>query len=240
MAARCGGRVAATKSCVMPGVRDADHADATVCDPRLRGDHLDRVVAVERLERLEVLPRTARATGAAHVDADRRVPERLREAHPGLVGVGVRGVVARVLDDRRVRTFLDRPGQPDVDREQRAVARRRGTGSPRRGAVIDRSSGRDARRDEAPQRRRPRATVGGHDAVARAGRDVAEQQRAGRVGLTAGDGPAATVDQLEPGTRIGPGDRDLLDAAPGDDVERHGACPTLRTRRGSCSTRRTT
>ena len=187
---------------------------------------LDRVVAVERLERLEVLPRTAGATGAAHVDADGRVPERLREAHPGLVGVGVRRVVARVLDDRRVRPFLDRPGQPDVDRELRAVARREVLV-----ALVEALRSIEARGGmlvgtKHTQRRRPLPTLGGHHAVARAGRDVAEQQRAGRIGLTAGDGPAATVDQLEPSTRIGPGDRDLLDAAPGDDVERHGACPT--------------
>ena len=66
-------------------VRDADHPDLAERDPRLRGDGLDRVVAVERLERFEVLPRATRAARAAHVDAHGRVAERLREPRRGLV-----------------------------------------------------------------------------------------------------------------------------------------------------------
>ena len=104
-----------------PRVRDADHADRAVGDPGLRGDGLDHVVAVERLERFEVVERPARASGAAQVHADRRVAEDLGDARRGLAAVGVRRVVARVLDDGGVRAVLDRPGQGDVRRQQGAV-----------------------------------------------------------------------------------------------------------------------
>ena len=78
-------------------------------DPRLRGDRLDDVVAVERLQRLEEVERAAGATGAADVHADRRVPEQLRDLRARLRRAGMRRVVARVLDHRRVRTAR-RPG----------------------------------------------------------------------------------------------------------------------------------
>ena len=76
IAARCGGRVGATNSCEMPGYEMPTMPDLAVRDPRLRGDRLDDVVAVGRLQRLEEVERAARAAGAADVHADRREAER--------------------------------------------------------------------------------------------------------------------------------------------------------------------
>ena len=53
-------------------VGDAHHPDLVVGDPRLPGDRLDDVVAVEVLQRLEEVERAARAARAAHVDVDDR------------------------------------------------------------------------------------------------------------------------------------------------------------------------
>jgi hypothetical protein len=64
------------------GVRQADHAGLAVHDPRLRGDGLDHVVAVEELHRLEEVEGAARAAGAADVDVDRRVAEERRRSSP--------------------------------------------------------------------------------------------------------------------------------------------------------------
>ena len=106
IAARCGGRVAATQSWREGGVRDPDHADLAVRDPRLRGDGLDHVVAVERLERLEVVERAARAPGAAEVHADGRVSEDLRDARRRLAPD--RGSTGRSPSTRR-RSGTGRP-----------------------------------------------------------------------------------------------------------------------------------
>ena len=89
--------------------------------PRLGGDRLDGVVAVEELGVLEEPERAAAAPAAAHVDADVGVAER-REELGERGGVGVARLVAGVLDDRRVGAGVGGAGQHDVDRQRRAVA----------------------------------------------------------------------------------------------------------------------
>ena len=94
-------------------VGDPEHADPVVERPGLPGDRLDHVVAVERLQALEVVERASRATGAAHVHVHDRPAEqgcnRLDAAlRAGRVGVAVAGV----LDEGRVGAVLraDRAG----------------------------------------------------------------------------------------------------------------------------------
>ena len=124
IAARCGGWSCATNSWLIAGIREADHADLVVRDPRLRGDRLDRVVAVGRLQLLEVVERAAGAAGAAHVDADGRVAERLRDQRARLRRLRIGGRVAGVLDHRRVRALArPGPGSCTVIDERDAVAR---------------------------------------------------------------------------------------------------------------------
>ena len=179
MAARCGGWCAATKSWVMPGYEMPDHADLAVRHPRLRGDGLDGVVAVERLEGLEVVARAARAAGAAHVHADGRVAEQLRDARRGLAAARVRRVVAGVLDHRGVRALVDRAGEVHVHRQQGAVA---GLEVPEAGLEmlvgVERLRG-DLVRAHHRDRRGPPAPDG--DDVARARLHPAEQRTPGRV-----------------------------------------------------------
>ena len=105
-----------------PAVGHARHADLAVQRPGLPGDRLDHVVAVERLQRLEVVERAARAAGPAHVHVDHGVAEQVQHLRDrALAAVRVRVAVAGVLDDRRVRPGAGR--QPHVDRELRPVAR---------------------------------------------------------------------------------------------------------------------
>ena len=102
-------------------VADAHHADLVVHHPRLGGDGLDHVVAVERLHGLEEAERAAAAAGAAHVHA--HVGEALRGVQRGQVGaVGVAGLVAAVLDDGGVGAVVGRAGQDDVGAQRGAVA----------------------------------------------------------------------------------------------------------------------
>ena len=102
-------------------VGDPHHAHVTVRDPWLAGDGFDDVVAVEALQRLEVVERPARAPGAPHVDVDDGVAQQQRELRDrALAAVGVGVAVARVLDERRVRALTRR--QLDVDRKLRSVA----------------------------------------------------------------------------------------------------------------------
>ena len=87
-----------------PAVGDAHHPDLVVLHPRLAGDRLDDVVAVEALQRLEEVEGAARATGAAHVDVDDREAHEVREdGDAALRSVRLGVPVARVLDQRRVR-----------------------------------------------------------------------------------------------------------------------------------------
>ena len=60
-------------------VRDPHHPDLVVEHPRLVGDRLDDVVAVEVLQRLEEVEGAARAAGPAHVDVDDREAHEVRE-----------------------------------------------------------------------------------------------------------------------------------------------------------------
>ena len=92
----------------MPGYEIPTMPTLPFGDPRLRGDGLDGVVAVERLQLLEVVVRAAGAPGAAEVHADGREAEQLRDARRRLVAVGVRRVVAGVLDDGGVGAVVDR------------------------------------------------------------------------------------------------------------------------------------
>ncbi len=126
-------------------VRQADHPDLVVHDPRLRRDGLDHVVAVEQLHRLEVVERAARAPRAADVHAHRGVAEQAGDqrgwirrrvaqdrqgaAQPseGLVDrhrARSRFVVARIGDDGRIRPHVGGARQGDECRQGRAVARR--------------------------------------------------------------------------------------------------------------------
>ena len=100
----------------MPGLPCSTHGCAATA--------LDDVVAVELLERFEEVERAAGATGAADVDADGRVAEQLRDLRARLRRAGMRRVVARVLDDGRVRTLVGRTGQRHLGAELGAVARR--------------------------------------------------------------------------------------------------------------------
>ena len=87
-----------------PAVGDAHHPDLVVPHPRLAGDRLDHVVAVEALQRLEEVEGATRAAGAAHVHVDDREAHQVREDRDAAGRSGRVGVpVARVLDQRRVR-----------------------------------------------------------------------------------------------------------------------------------------
>ena len=74
----------------------------TVLDPRLRGDRLDHVVAVGRLQRLEELERPTRASRAADVHADGRGTERTGDQRARLRRRGIPRASSRNIDDRRV------------------------------------------------------------------------------------------------------------------------------------------
>ena len=145
IAARCGGCVRCGEQLRDPGIRDPDHADLAVRDPRLRGDRLDDVVAVGRLQRLEELERAARATGAADVHADGREAERARDQ---------RARLRRRRDPRASSRSTRRPSGTDPGRADRATSRssraacRRasaGSRSPVRCAVRRRTQGQEPR-----------------------------------------------------------------------------------------------
>ena len=123
IAARCGGCCRRGEELRDPRIRDPDHADLAVRDPGLRGDGLDDVVAVGRLERLEELERTARTTCPADVHTHCREAQRGGDQRARLRRRRIGGRVAGVLDNRRVRTLVGGTGQRHVHREQRAVAR---------------------------------------------------------------------------------------------------------------------
>jgi hypothetical protein len=92
--------------------------------PALAGHGLDDVVAVERLVGLEVVERAARAARAAHVHVNDGEADQVADDGDAALGARRTGVpVARVLDHCGIGALVDRPGQPDVDRELRAVAR---------------------------------------------------------------------------------------------------------------------
>ena len=97
-------------------VGDSQHPDLVVEHPRLMRHGLDHVIAIEALERLEVVKRAARASGPAHVDVDDGEPEQVRDLADAALGTGRVGVsITRVLDQRRIRAGPRR--QADVDRE---------------------------------------------------------------------------------------------------------------------------
>jgi hypothetical protein len=93
-----------------------------VRDPRLRGNCLDDVVTVGRLQWFEEIEGAAGTTGAAHVHADRRVAHVLRDERARLRRVRIGGRVAGVLDHGRVRALVGRTRQLHCDRELHAVA----------------------------------------------------------------------------------------------------------------------
>ena len=91
-------------------VGDPHHPDLVALDPRLAGDRLDHVVAVEALQRLEEVEGAARATGAAHVDVDDGEAHQVADQRDAALGaVGIRVAVAR-----RTRSASEwvRPGAP--------------------------------------------------------------------------------------------------------------------------------
>ena len=142
------------------------------------------VVAVGRLQLLEEVERAARASGAADVDADGRVAERLRDQRARLRRRRIRGRVAGVLDDGRVRALVGRTGQVHVHREQRAVARPEVAVpvADRLRRVEGRGRRRRPRRSRRPLRSRRVSARSRGDAVAARGRHVAEDEAAVRVG----------------------------------------------------------
>ena len=189
--------------------------------PRLARDGLDHVIAVEALQRLEVVKRAARATGPAHVDIDHREPEQVGDRRDPAVGslrIGV--AVAGVLDQRRVGPFA--AGQVHVDRELGPVAGREvavaagrdplvvGLGAQRRRTVREHGQLRGLR------------TAFGPYAVRAAGRHVTEQQRAEGVDPLGLHRAPAAVDQTQQRAGLGAGDVDLLGAAAGRERGRRG------------------
>ena len=169
-------------------------------DPRLRGDGLDDVVAVEELQ-LSRSSRRRRPSSRCRACSRRRSRSRRAPAMSAAGSFGasqrtgseshryvevadrrarLRRGVAGVVDDRRIGPLLDGAGQRDVGRERRAVARGdvveagaerlRRVERLRRLALGDRLDVQRAR-DLRHRRRR-----GAHD-VAIARRQVAEQDR---------------------------------------------------------------
>ena len=190
--------------------RDAHHADGAVEDPRLRGDGLDHVVPVERLELLEVVVRAAGAAGAAEVHAHGGEAEQLRDPRRRLRRVGVRRVVPGVLDHGGVGPTTRGSGQRDVDRQLGAVAR--GQVAVPRAEVLARVERLRRRVGGARHRHRRRLGVPDADDVARARAHVAEEHAAGGVDRARRDLPAVGRPEHRGGAGRGSGDRDLLDA----------------------------
>ena len=103
------------------GIRDADHSDLVVEHPRLGCDGFDRVVPVEALDGLEEAVRATAAARSAHVDPD--VGEAHRRVDLGQLGtVGIAGLVAAVLDDRRVRALVRGSGENHVGAQCCAIS----------------------------------------------------------------------------------------------------------------------
>jgi hypothetical protein len=169
-----------------PAVGEARHPDLAVLHPRLARDRLDHVVAVEPLERLEVVECAAGAARAPHVHVDDRVAQQVEQLRDrALPARRVRVAVAGVLDDGRVGRRAG--GEPHVDRELRAVARRQVAVSARRDPlpVALRARWRGAVRQHAHP---PGGRRAAPDPVAAAGRDAAEHDAAEPAGpLGAGD-----------------------------------------------------
>ncbi len=203
------------------GIRDADHADRAVLDPRLRGDRLDDVVAVGRLQRLEELERSTRASGAADVHADGREAERTGDQRARLRRRGIRGRVAGVFDDRRVGAGLGRTRERHVDREQGSVARLEvavpGCDRLSRVEGVVRNV---ARRGHVDRRAHG---VGVGDAEVLAGRDVAKDQAALGVGGLRVDQAVVAVDEAQLLAGIRAGQPHLLHAPMGDEGRGLGA-----------------
>ncbi len=130
-------------------VGDAEHADLVVEHPRLVGDRLDHVVAVEVLQRFEEVVGAARAAGPAHVHVDHREAHQVGEHGDAVFRAGrVRVPVARVLDQRRVRRRVARRRHTRL-REGREVKFRRHAGlagRTGRRVHVDRQLGAVARR----------------------------------------------------------------------------------------------
>jgi hypothetical protein len=131
-------------------------------DPRLAGDRLDHVVAVEALIGVEVVIGAARAASPSHRHVDDREAEQVGELRDPADRTGRVGVaVTRVLDQRRVglgdpddrrvlgqgsaaqqRRGVDGVGKVDVDRELRSVARGQVPVARADPLVVDRRRGR--------------------------------------------------------------------------------------------------
>ena len=83
--------------------------DLVVEHPRLVGDRLDHVIAVEVLQRFEEVEGAARAAGPAHVHVDHGEAHQVGEHGDAVFRAGrVRVAVARVFDQRRVRRRVAR------------------------------------------------------------------------------------------------------------------------------------
>ena len=187
--------------------------DAMPEHPRLARHGLDHVIAVEVLQRLEVVKRAARAAGTAHVDVDDREPHQVRDRadpalRPGRIGVAIAGV----LDQRRIGTRAG--GQVHVDRQAGPVARRQiAVAALGNGLVVH--AGARRRIPVAEDRQRTRPHVAAADPIPRAGGDQAEHDAAERIGPPGGDDPAGAIDQRHGGLSRQAGGVDLLGAAMG-------------------------
>ncbi len=228
------------------GVREAGHADLVVEHPGLRRDGLDDVVAVEELKLLEVVVRAAGAARAAHVHAHGRVAHDGGDLRARVVGrvadrgdaraeegvsldgpAGLRGVVARVVDDGGVGALVGRAGHRDVGGELRPVAGRDVVVALHDLLPAVEALRREAVRD-AHHAHGPLGATGGEAGrghlVAFAGGQLAEDEAPERIGLARLHERAARVPHLDghAGRRLP--DVNLLDAPAHLEARRQGRC----------------
>ena len=122
------------------GIGKSDHADDAVLYPGLPGGDLDRVVAVGLLGRVEEVEGAARAAGPSDVHADGGETEGTGDHGARLGLLGIRGVVARVLNDGRIGRGAVEPrvGEADHGRERDAVAHGEVVHALLEGVAVDR------------------------------------------------------------------------------------------------------
>ena len=211
-----------------PAVGDPHHPDLVVQRPRLAGNRLDHVVAVQALEWLEEVERTARAPRAAHVHVDHGEAHQVADDRdPALRPVGVRVAVAAVLDQHRRRALRHRRQQGadrqslghvlrgmDVVGELGAIARGQvAVAAGRDLLVVDVGTRRRRPRREHLQRTRPLASAANPDPVARPWLDLPEQDRPLRVRPLGPDRAAALVEEEVLHARLQAGRVHLLHTA---------------------------
>ena len=171
--------------------------------PGLAGDRLDHVVAVERLQALEVVD-ASRAPGAAHVHV--RPPSR---AAPRSAGCRFAGPPGRRSRSRTTRRRSGRapprgPGRWTLIASWVPVARGQIAVASRQHLVVDRGARRRRAPAEHPQVRR-HATADLPHAVAAAGIEPSEDDAAQLTGVLRGDDLPAAQQPARPAARRSPG-----------------------------------